>query len=104
MKKLLSIVFLCAVLTATGANEKEIVANNFENVEVEKCDFQQEISNEEMFSGCGEQGNREYDKFIRAGYNHRQARSFRRAFVRECRGFGPNGWLGIYIGLIGHCD
>ena len=87
MKKLLSIVFLCAVVTATGTNEKEIEVNNFENFEVEKSEFQQEISNREMLIGCGQSGNLYYYNLVNSGgMSHIDARRERRAYVRECRG------------------
>lgn len=111
MKKLLSIMFVCAVMTATGTNEKEIVANNFENFEVEKNELSNEIKFDEnnseigfndvikisLIYGCGSTGNAMYDDLRFNGMSHRDARRERRAFVRECRG---GRWWEICIGSL----
>ena len=45
--------------------------------------------------GCGSQGNFFYDQWRAQGFTHRQARELRRAWVRDCRGNGPCGWLNL---------
>lgn len=45
--------------------------------------------------GCGEKGNKLYTNLRADGMSHREARSERRAAVRECRNLPEGGWLPI---------
>ena len=102
MKKLLCIaVFSFAIMASTTA-KKETVANNNskEVVKIEKNDLKMseiEISEKNEFFGCGSEGNGYYNIKREEGMSHREARSARRAYVRKCRGNGPDGWLSIFI-------
>jgi hypothetical protein len=54
-----------------------------------------------MFFGCSSEGNSYYNGLMATGnYTHREARAYRRVFVRECRGNGPDGWLGITLQIL----
>ncbi|TXD54212.1 MULTISPECIES: hypothetical protein [unclassified Polaribacter] len=107
MKKLLCIAFFSIAMMASTAAKKEIVVNNTKEVKVEKSDIfkeiktlnlepEKEISEEDMFFGCGSDGNFYYALKRDEGMNHRDARAERRAFVRNCRG-GTWAWLSIGI-------
>jgi hypothetical protein len=104
MKKLLCIALFSIAIMANAAEKREIVVNNSKEVKVEKNDFSKEmktvksdfkieISEDEIFFGCGSDGNDLYDALIALGLDHRDARAARRVFVRDCRGFGPGGWI-----------
>lgn len=72
-------------------NSTETVINNVTVINVEDCDFEKETAEDAMFFGCGSQGNSRYDQWRRDGLTHREARSRRRSYVRECRGYGSGG-------------
>lgn len=80
-----------------ATEEEEIVINNFEDITTEPISFENELTAEDMFFGCGSQANSMYNEYRASGMSHREARSERRSWVRKCRGFGPNGCLGISI-------
>ena len=80
-----------------ATEEKEIVINNFEDITTEPISLENELIAEVMFFGCGSQGNSVYAEYRGNGMSHRDARRVRRAWVRDCRGFGPNGWWSIGI-------
>lgn len=115
MKKLLYIALFSIAITANASekkgvitnptNEKEVVTdtsnkiivNNFRGIKTinnNKCN--KETFENEALADCGEQGNLEYAKWRDAGWSHREARSFRRDFVRDCRG-GTWVWLEVFI-------
>ena len=103
MKKLLFTVAIFATMLANATNDKEIVNNQIETANFEKevslaenlsgytaTDSEISVGLEEEFFGCGSAGNHYYN-MLRADYpdmSHREARSLRRVFVRDCRG-GP---------------
>lgn len=95
-----------SVVTLTYAKNKlETVKNNYENEKIEMSidleiknfvDFYQNLNLETLtIAGCSSLGNAYYDTLIADGFTHREARAYRRVIVRDCRGNGPNGWLGI---------
>jgi hypothetical protein len=75
----------------------EVMVNDFKEIKTVKNKCSKETSENDMFFGCGSQGNSMYNEYRAAGMDHRDARSERRAWVRECRGNGPDGWLSIFI-------
>jgi len=83
-------------IIANTTDEKEIAAKNSKEIKTENCECEKEISEDGMFFGCGSQGNDRYNEWRRQGYSHREARSFRRQWVRDCRGH-PNGWVAFVI-------
>lgn len=115
MKKVLFIALFSIAIMANATekkgiitnptNEKEIVTNDSENIivnsskeiktESNKCT--KETSEDDMFFGCGSEGNGWYTEYRNQGYSHRDARELRRIFVRECRGNGPGGWLNLPV-------
>lgn len=108
MRKFLCIAVFSIAFMANATEKNENVANDFKEVNIEKSDFYKEIktanSDVEMeifedavFFGCGSQGNAVYEEYRDAGMSHRDARAERRAWVRDCRGNGPDGWLSIFI-------
>ena len=111
MKKLLCFALIGMSIMANAANAKEILADNAKVVAIER-DFAKEIKSEnaeisyetiEVFVDCGDQGDVLYMQLTEAGMDHRDARSERRDFVRDCRG-GTWAWLGFCAGFIGNCD
>jgi len=101
MKKLLCIALFFTAIVASAAEKKEIITSNSTVINFEDSDFEKETF--EDSGSCSEQGNLLYAHLKEAGMSHRDARSGRRDFVRECRG-GTWAWLGVCIGFIGHCD
>lgn len=97
MKNLLCIALLSVAFLVNAAEEKEIVINNFEDITTEFTMCGNEFSDYVMFFGCGSQGNSYYNHLKSLGLSHREARSERRDFVRDCRGNGPNGWLSVRL-------
>jgi len=97
---------------ANAIEKKEIDLIDSKEVAVEKINLSVDVTiekgifettendtlEEDLFFGCGSEGNALYARLRRQGMNHRDARAERRANVRECRGHGPNGWLSISIG------
>lgn len=118
MKKLLCIALFGVAIMVNANNSKEIDNNNFNEIRVENSDFEKEIKTENNHSdktkiqiienvtlvGCGSQANAVYDELIAAGMSHSEAREQRRIWVRDCRGNGPNGWLGICFSFLHGCD
>ncbi|WP_299125736.1 hypothetical protein [uncultured Tenacibaculum sp.] len=118
MKKLFCIaLFSIAIMTnATGKKEiitnpiigneivrnssENIIINSFKEIETESNKRTKETSIDDMFFGCGSEGNSLYNMWRNDGMSHRDARAYRRVFVRKCRGNGPNGWLGITFQLL----
>ena len=96
-----------------NANVKEeIIPNNFGEFKIEKINLSKAsetgsinvvVEPLEVLSDCGAQGDALYQQLRDAGEDHRDVRSARRDFVRDCRG-GTWAWLGVCIGFIGHCD
>ncbi|APG65790.1 hypothetical protein LPB136_10620 [Tenacibaculum todarodis] len=81
---------------------KKKLSLNSKEVKVEKTDFNSEISEDDVLFGCSSEGNQWYDIWREEGHSHREARSLRRAFVRECRGGGWNWVFGVYtFGSVG---
>jgi len=109
MKNLLCIALFSFAMMANASNEKEVVTNVIDEKEILiENSFETESSdlNDEAFEdfvSCSDQGNLLYAQLTEAGMSHRDARSERRDFVRECRG-GTWAWIGVCIGFIGHCD
>ena len=90
MKKLLCIVLFSIAIMANAAEKKEIVANNFKEIKVEKATFEKIGDNtltSNMFFGCASDGNHIYAIERAEGASHREARKTRRAWVRGCRGY-----------------
>ena len=77
-----------------ATEEKEIVINNFEDITTEPISLENELIAEVMFFGCGSQGNSYYEGLVSGGMSHRDARTRRRGFVRDCRG---GKWWGVSI-------
>jgi hypothetical protein len=111
MKKLLCIALFSMAIVASAANEKELLPIDVKEATVE-FDFSKEIKTDnsnfgsdaiEVLVDCGAQGDVLYMQLTEAGEDHRDARSARRDFVRDCRG-GTWAWLGVCIGFIGHCN
>lgn len=110
MKKLLCIALFSIAIMANANNKKENVTSNFEAVKIEKIlksnsinlfDYSLELSQNSLaFFGCGEEGNEQYDKNIKAGLSHRDARAERRKFVRKCRNLPEGGWLSIALDVV----
>jgi hypothetical protein len=113
MRNLLLVAALCVGMLATAANGKEIVPNNFDDVNIENINFliendvefvtitngvvESDFSDELDFFGCGADGNSVYDAFMATGqFTHREARRLRRAFVQDCRGI-PGGWISCFF-------
>lgn len=109
MKKLVCIALFSFAINANANEKKEILANKDEEKIVSNnlleinVEFTTETSDDEMFFDCGSDGDIHYQELIMAGESHREARSSRRDFVRDCRG-GTWAWLGFCAGFIGHCD
>lgn len=102
MRKLFYIALFSFAITANATEKKGIIANTVNEKEVvieysNEINTEKEISENDMFFGCGSDGNAMYNEYIAAGMSHREARSARRAYVRDCRGNGPDGWLSILI-------
>ena len=98
-------------IVANASNVKEILPIKINEIVID-CEFTREINTVnsdiknyaiDVLVDCGSEGDVVYAQAIEAGYNHRDARSIRRDFVRDCRG-GTWAWIGICIGFIGHCD
>lgn len=100
MKKILCIAIFSVAIMANANNEKEVVVNNSTEIITNTTD-EKEIFEDD--SDCGDEGDLAYSNARNAGLDHREARSIRRTKVRECRG-GTWAWIGVCIGLIGHCD
>jgi hypothetical protein len=112
MKKILCIALFSIAIMANATEKKEIVTktkiekevvtdnsnkimvNNFKEIKTVNNKCTNETSENDMLFGCGSDGNDYYDTLISDGMSHRDARRERRAFVRECRGFGDEGWIG----------
>ncbi|WP_299125740.1 hypothetical protein [uncultured Tenacibaculum sp.] len=95
------------ITNLTNGNEivtnssENIIINSFKKIETESNKRIKETSKDDLFFGCGSQGNSYYNELMATGnYTHRDARAYRRVFVRGCRGNGPNGWLGITFQLL----
>jgi len=70
-------------------NSTETVTEN-SVINIVDSDFENETSDDDLFFGCSSQGNAMYDEWRSQGFTHREARSLRREWVRDCRG-GP--WM-----------
>lgn len=93
---------LFAIAFSANANNKIGIINNITKDEINfdistSENVSNEIFEEELIFGCGDLGNALYDDLVAEGMSHREARSHRRAAVRDCRGNGPDGWLSIVI-------
>ncbi|OIP48655.1 MAG: hypothetical protein COZ16_01780 [Flavobacteriaceae bacterium CG_4_10_14_3_um_filter_31_253] len=93
---------LFAIAFSTNANNKieivNIITKDEINFDISTSEnVSNEIFEEELIFGCGDLGNAHYEDLVAGGMSHREARSNRRATVRECRGNGPDGWLSIFI-------
>ena len=89
MKKYLCIALFSIAIMANAAEKKEIVANNSKEIKIEKANFEKIGDNtltSNMFFGCASDGNQHYEIWREEGYSHREARSKRRSWVRDCRG------------------
>jgi hypothetical protein len=100
LKKLLYIEIFFLAITANATEKKgvatnslhekvvvkdysnEILADNFKDVNAEK-----KISMDDIFFGCGSEGNAYYSMLRMEGMGHRDARTSRRAYVRKCRNY-----------------
>lgn len=109
MKKLLCIALFSIAIMANANSKKEIAVTNSDETEISTSSFL-EIENSnfmnenfELDVDCGAEGDLYYTQLREAGLDHREARSERRDFVRDCRG-GTLAWIGVCIGFIGHCD
>lgn len=108
MKKLVCIAVFSFAIAANATEKNEIVNSSDEKEVLTKSstginDIDKEISEDEIFFDCGNDGDIAYAEARLLGMSHREARSERRDFVRACRG-GTWAWLGFCAGLIGHCD
>lgn len=76
------------------SNEKEIVKTSSNKIE--------KVSKDDAFFGCGSEGNGYYSMLRSEGMSHREARTARRAFVRNCRGGGWRWVVGVWtFGTVG---
>jgi hypothetical protein len=112
MKKLLCVALFSIAIMAKATEKKEIVPNNSRELKIEKINLSTASETEsidvaveplKVLADCGAQGDAYYHRLMDAGADHRDARSARRDFVRDCRG-GTWAWLGVCIGFIGRCD
>lgn len=105
MKKLVFIALFSFAITASAVEKKEIVEKEVLTEQTSKVDSSNEIIDitEETLVDCTAEGNNYYSDLRYDGASHREARSKRREFVRECRG-GTWAWVGFCIGFIGKCD
>lgn len=89
MKKLLCIALFSIAIMANATEKKENVANNFNEVKTENFDFEKVTSVDGKLAilGCTKDGNAYYSMLRSEGMDHREARTARRAFVRECRNY-----------------
>jgi len=89
MKKLLCIALFSIAIMANAAEKNENAANNSNEVKAENSDFEKVISIDGKLAvlGCTKDGNAYYGMLRSEGMDHREARTARRAFVRECRNY-----------------
>jgi len=87
MKKLLCIALFSIAIMANATEKKEIVTNDFKEVKVEINESSSEFETVKNDLGCGKQGNNYYSLKRSEGMSHREARAYRRAYVRKCRNY-----------------
>lgn len=95
MKKLLTVALFSIAIMANANSKKENVENNSTEIKIEVNKSKTEITDEDI-PGCSSEGNAWYDEWRSQGYTHREARALRRAWVRECRGYGSGGIWDIF--------
>lgn len=85
MKKLFLIASFSIAIMANATEKTNVVKNDHK--QQNQVTFENLQNSEAFFFGCGSQGNSYYNRLMETGdYTHREARSARRAFVRDCRG------------------